>query len=243
MSSQSAPTLASFFVSPFLGATCTVFQADGACLIVDPGLDVARDVSLLVADRDLKVEAIFLTHGHLDHVADAGILAQKFGAAVIVGAGDEYRLDNPIEQLPSAFTAGIAQMWAARGWTKPATVRVLVDGDTLSVGSVDFRAWEVPGHTEGSTILVTDADIRTEVLVGVAPVPREAPGLAFTGDVLFAGTIGRTDLPGGNPDHMRESLRRISSEAVGRPQHLIVPGHGPVSTLGDELANNRFLSL
>lgn len=245
---SSAPTSVTFFVSPFLAATCSVFMARGtaaqpACLIVDPGLDVAHDVHAFIAQHELVVAGLFLTHGHLDHVADAAQLAAEFHAPVYVGAADEYRLDNPVEQLPSAFTTQVAPLIAERGWAKPTRVSALREGDTVQVGECMLTAWEVPGHTEGSTILVSDEEVQVEPAVGVSPRAVHAPGLAFTGDVLFAGTIGRTDLPGGNPEEMTRSLGRLRREALERPHHVIVPGHGPVSTFGSEVANNRFLSL
>lgn len=240
---SSAPTSVSFFVSSFLSATCSVFVADGACLIVDPGLHVSGQVQDFIEQRDLEVAGIALTHGHLDHVADAAELAAYFDTPVYVGAADEYRLENPLEQLPSAFTTQVAPVFAERGWAKPTRVCALTEGDTVQVGECTLRAWEVPGHTEGSTIYVSDREVRIEPTVGVSPRALHAPGLALTGDVLFAGTIGRTDLPGGDPDAMIRSLSRLRREALAHPHHVIVPGHGPVSTFGDEVVNNSFLSL
>ncbi len=243
MTSSSGPASVAFFVSPFLAATCSVFASDGECVIVDPGLNVAAAVREYIAAESLTVVGVLVSHGHLDHVADVVELVREFDSPVYVGADDEYRLDNPVDQLPSAFTAQVAPLMQERGWAKPAHTVVLREGDEVAVGATRFVAWAAPGHTEGSTILVCDSEVKTEPAMGVSPRSVRAPGIAFTGDVLFAGTIGRTDLPGGSPEDMKASLSRLRGEAFERPHHLIVPGHGAVSTFGDELANNRFLSL
>ena len=237
---KDAPATIDFFVSPFLSATCTVLVDDARAVVIDPGLGVADDVQAHVQGFDATVVGIVLTHAHLDHVADAPELARRFSCPVYVGVGDEYRMDDPSAQLPHEFTELIRPVLNDRPWQRPALVSV-EESTSIQCGRVNLHAWHVPGHTEGSTVYVVDSPVRVQSVVGVNPTPRTVEGVAFTGDVLFAGTIGRTDLEGGNPHDMRRSLARLRGEALRRPQHLIVPGHGPVSTFARELADNGFL--
>lgn len=230
-----------FVVSPYLSATCSLLHSGRDALLVDPGLEVATDVSALLEKNALELRAILISHGHLDHVADVSLLAGKYGVPVYVGEEDEYRLEDPMGQLPSAFTNQIRPRWDARGWTKPANVHALGDGDVLEAGTLRLVAHSYPGHTEGSTLYFYDGDVQVSPLVGVTPRALEAPALAFTGDVLFKGTIGRTDLPGGNAEDMKASLTKLRAFALEHAEAVIVPGHGPLSTFRDELADNGYL--
>ncbi|RUP87059.1 MBL fold metallo-hydrolase [Dermabacter sp. HSID17554] len=230
-----------FVVSPYLSATCSLLHNDRDALLVDPGLDVAKEVSALLEKNDRELRAILVSHGHLDHVADVSLLAETYGVPVYVGKADEYRLENPLGQLPSAFTHHIRPRWDERGWTKPRAVHALADGDVLEAGTLRLVAHSYPGHTEGSTLYFFDGEVQINPLVGVTPRAMTAPALAFTGDVLFKGTIGRTDLPGGNAEDMKASLTKLRAFALEHAEAVIVPGHGPLSTFRDELADNGYL--
>ncbi|MDO5645064.1 MAG: MBL fold metallo-hydrolase [Dermabacter sp.] len=230
-----------FIVSPFLGATCSILSLGTDAIIVDPGLDVADEVRSHLTDNGLTPRAILVSHGHLDHVADASILGRELEIPVAVGSADRYRLDDPLGQLPSAFTSQIAPVWNARGWSAPPAIIEVTDGDDLTFGSLHLGVMSAPGHTEGSTLYTYDGEVDVRPRVGVAPSARQVGGVMFTGDVLFAGTIGRTDLHGGSADQMRASLGRLREVAIAHPHLLVVPGHGPVTTLGDEVVQNPFL--
>lgn len=245
---MSSPLAVRFVVSPFLQATCCVLHEDqqgGAALIIDPGFDVAPTVQSYLDAGELEPVGLAVTHGHLDHVADAARLAADWDVPVHVGRGDSYRLDCPIDQLPDAFTGAIRPVWEQLGWQRPAQVRELAEEDTIQLGAHRLTTTTLPGHTEGSTIICADTPVRAVPAGGITDGLAELHehGIAFTGDILFRGSIGRTDLPGGSSDDMLASLRRLRALAEQRRAMTIVPGHGPASAFGRELTDNRFLSL
>ncbi|UJP39090.1 MBL fold metallo-hydrolase [Cellulomonas palmilytica] len=233
-------------VSPVFGARTSVLVADdGACVVVDAGALVADAVVSLVEERGLVPQGVLVTHGHADHVWDAGPLARRLGVAVHVHARDAYRLVDPFGTLGVLGGAAhdpsgpLAQSLAAVGadpaaYERPDDLstfgtpsgadegaRERDDDVRLELGPVVLVARHAPGHTEGSTLYLVD-------------------GVAFTGDVLFAGTVGRTDLPGGDPEVMARTLREVVARLD--PATRVVPGHGPTSDVARELATNPFLA-
>lgn len=225
-------------VSAVFGARCSVLvHDDGTCVVVDAGAGVADDVLALVAERGLRPAAVLATHGHVDHTWDAGRLSEALGVPLMIHAADAYRLGDPFGTLglgePAHDPSGpLAQALAAvgvdpAGYVAPRRVETFgsVDDDrsadtVLSLGGVEVVARHAPGHTEGSTLYLVD-------------------DIAFTGDVLFAGTIGRTDLPGGDGATMAQTLREVV--ATLPPSTVVVPGHGPTSDIAAELARNPYL--
>jgi len=218
-------------VAPVLGATCcVVVDDDGRCVVVDPGGGVAPELRALVAAEGWTPLALLATHGHVDHTWSAAELGEDWDVPLHLHAHDEYRLDTPFTSLGPLG----AQIGALSGLAEPArpeqvrTFTAAPDGTVaLRLGSeqrgwIELTALHVPGHTQGSTVYLLDATGPT----------------ALTGDVLFTGTIGRTDLPGGDPRDMVQSLARL---ARLDPRTVVVPGHGPTSTIGAELATNPYL--
>ncbi|MCI9887878.1 MBL fold metallo-hydrolase [Micrococcales bacterium 31B] len=236
-------------VSPVLAANCYVLiHPNGEALVVDPGFDVAEPVAKLLESRGVGLAAVLISHGHLDHVADIAPLVRAWGVPVVIGAGDAYRLENPVSQLPQPF---IDMFKASRGeisWRAPGRVRELCADEVVDLGDWHLRSILAPGHTEGSTLYALDipwADLEIgpgliEVNGGSIAGPiADAAGLIFTGDVLFAGSIGRCDLHGGSEAVMRETLLSVISEL---PQtHAVLPGHGPTSRVDHELSTNPHL--
>lgn len=198
------------------------------CVIVDPGQDSIDRVLELIAEHSLAPAAVLLTHGHIDHVWSVAPLSSRFGIPAAIHADDRYRLVDP---AGSSFSAAREQLLAmtkdALELTEPDDVTVLGDGDELELVGLTWRVRHAPGHTEGSVVF----DV------------RETGGefdRLFSGDVLFAGSIGRTDLPGGDPAAMARSLRRVISST---PDHVeVLPGHGPATTIGRERAANPYLT-
>lgn len=219
-------------VAPLLGALCHVLaEQDGRCVVVDPGAGVADDVAALVGRAGWTPVAVLLTHGHVDHTWDAAALGDRFGVPVHVHEGDAYRLADPVGSL-GPLGHQLAAMTGLAAPPAPADVRtfaaaagaetpvVLGDGGA----TVELTAVHSPGHTQGSTVYLV----------------RDAAGspVALTGDVLFAGSIGRTDLPGGDDVAMGRTLARLTRLD---PATRVLPGHGPTSTVAAELASNPYL--
>jgi glyoxylase-like metal-dependent hydrolase (beta-lactamase superfamily II) len=230
-------------VAPVFGTNCCVIVgADRTCVVVDAGAGVAGEVRRLVAEQDVTPVAVLATHGHVDHTWDAAVLTSVFDVPFLIHASDTYRLDDPfgtLGQVGASHDAGgpLAQALASVGvdassYRAPARVEPFggppdAQGrsadEVLQLGGVRLVARHAPGHTEGSTIYLLDAD----------------PALALTGDVLFAGSIGRTDLPGGNPAAMSTTLRDVVRTLA--PGTVVLPGHGPSSRIEVELRSNPYL--
>jgi hydroxyacylglutathione hydrolase len=219
------------FVAPvFATNTCILVTPDGSALIVDPGAGVADAVIGQVKKNGWQVKGVAATHGHADHTWDGGQLCAHFGVPFLINEADRYRLDDPIGTLQlkdarpdQSVAVAIAHAVRASGigeYQKPADIQTFGPNHALEI--IDALGLELvfaPGHTEGSTLYV-------------------APEFVLSGDVLFAGSIGRTDLPGGDLGTMNQSLRRLAGELA--PELTLVPGHGPTSTVAQELATNPY---
>ncbi len=179
-------------------------QQSGEALIVDAPGDIAAEVLDRAKQLGVRVTTIVATHGHFDHILDLAELKARTGAPVAVHGADAAMLEHPsTEPFPLPFDI-------------PAVVpdRLLAEGDLVTVGSVTFAVLSTPGHTPGSICLLS-ADGTT----------------LFTGDTLFAGGWGRTDLPGGDVDQLERSLRRLG--VLPADTH-VYPGHGSATTIGRE---------
>lgn len=180
---------------------------------VDPGGDLDQ-LEAAAHAAGVQVEKILLTHGHIDHCGQAGVLAQRLGVPI---EGPHQDDNFWIEQLK---TQGL--MFGMAGADHFVPDRWLVDGDLVSVGHEQMRVVHCPGHTPGHVVFVHEKD-----------------RLAFVGDVLFAGSIGRTDFPRGNHQDLIRSIRE-KLFPLGDDIRF-VPGHGPMSSFGEERLTNPFL--
>ncbi|MCK6209243.1 MBL fold metallo-hydrolase [Georgenia sp. EYE_87] len=234
-----------------LRTTTTVLEAhcyvvaphDGAeALVVDPGAGAAPEVRHLLAEHGLRVGAVALTHGHADHLWDAAAVAGD--APVYVAPPDSYRLDDPAAALGEPLAALFTDL-AGEPWRRPRDVRpfpgeLLSGGGAEIVPGVALRAVPAPGHTAGSTVLlVSGAPVTPGVIPAGTDVHADATGrylFALCGDVIFAGSVGRTDLPGGDEREMISTLRTLASSLP--PTTVLLPGHGPATVLSRELAMN-----
>nr|WP_281496978.1 MBL fold metallo-hydrolase [Ornithinimicrobium sp. F0845] len=216
------------------GTNCYVVAPDDGeeCVIVDPGVGVENQVAEVLAERHLRPAAVLLTHGHLDHTyAVAPVCAGR--TAAYIHEEDRYRLQDPLASTSPALVAMLEQQFGRRAtWAEPDTVIDLREGQVLDLAGLSLEVSHAPGHTEGS------------VLYGLAGVPTGMPDevdrTVLTGDVLFAGSIGRTDLPGGDHATMLRSLRDVILPLPD--SSLVLPGHGPGTTMARERATNPFLT-
>ena len=193
---------------------CYVYESQGECLVVDPGSSgaaLARELS------DVRVTKIVATHGHSDHIAGVAALKKATGAEFLMSEADAYRC--------SLAGADADFIDAAQGdGDAPEPDALLHEGDVVEVGTARFRVLETPGHTEGCIVLLGEGS---------------AEGICFTGDTLFAGSMGRVDLPGGDLETIIASLRRLAADLPA--DVAILPGHGLTSTMERELATNEYL--
>ena len=197
-----------------LQCNCSVIgdEATREAMVIDPGDDI-EDVSAILQKHNLKVKQIVITHAHIDHVGGAMKLRALTGAPILLNQND-YSL---LKMLDMQAT------WV--GMPAPGDVKIdaeLVHDKTLSAGGLKATVLHTPGHTEGSVCLYFPAE-----------------KLLIAGDTLFAGTIGRTDLPGGSLDKI---LRSLHQRVLALPDEtVVIPGHGPTTTIGDEREENPFL--
>ncbi len=202
-------------VTPFQ-QNCTLIwdEATKVGAVVDPGGDLER-IEKAIRDQGVRVEKILLTHGHIDHAGGAAELKERLGGVPIEGphAADKFLLDS----LP--LTGADYGLDGARAVTPD---RWLDEGDSVTVGGLGFDILHAPGHSPGSVVFVS----------------RDAR-FALVGDVVFQGSVGRTDLPGGNHEQL---IRMIKEKLLPLGDDVaFIPGHGPTSTLGKERATNPFL--
>jgi hydroxyacylglutathione hydrolase len=227
------------FPAAAFGTNCFVLAtAPGEeCLVVDPGIGVEDRVAEVCREHRLRPAAVLLTHGHLDHVyAVTPVCGGVSGATIpaYIHTEDRYRLQDPIATLDPALVAMLEQQFGRRAtWAEPEDIVTLRDREALALAGLEVEVRHAPGHTEGSVMFT---------LPGLPDQLGASSGLTATclsGDVLFAGSIGRTDLAGGDAAAMHRSLRDV---VLPMPDEtLVLPGHGPSTTIGRERAGNPYL--
>jgi glyoxylase-like metal-dependent hydrolase (beta-lactamase superfamily II) len=203
------------------------------CVIVDPGIGVEDRIAQILAEHRLRPAAVLLTHGHLDHVYSVTPVCGGETAAYI-HRDDRYRLADPVRTLEPGLVAMLEQQFGRRAtWTEPSTVLEISAGERLALAGLDVEVLHAPGHTEGSVMF------RLPVVPDGLGSDHDLTATLISGDVLFAGSIGRTDLPGGDHAAMERSLRDV---VLPLPDPtLVLTGHGPATTIGRERATNPFL--
>jgi hydroxyacylglutathione hydrolase len=198
------------------------------CVIIDPGMDAVAGVAELVREHRLKPVAVMLTHGHLDHMFSVTPLCRSYDSTCWIHPDDRVLLTDPLRAMgleTRLLLEGLTGRSAV--FTEPDDVRELSDGAEVSVAGLSFQAIHAPGHTPGSTMFQTGLPA------------SEIDSVIFSGDVLFAGSIGRTDLPGGNLADMLKSLR---TKVLPLPDTVaVLPGHGPQTTMARERVGNPYL--
>lgn len=197
------------------------------CLVVDPGQDSLEPLEEVLREHRLRPVAVLLTHGHIDHIWSVAPLTAGRDIPAYIHADDRYRLADP---AGSSFAAAREQLLSmTKGsleLTEPQDVRTFGDAEAIEVAGVPLTIAHAPGHTEGSSAFIAARD-------------GNRPPVMLSGDLLFAGSIGRTDLPGGDPVAMEQSLRRVVLPLDD--DTVVMPGHGELTTIGEERRQNPFL--
>jgi hydroxyacylglutathione hydrolase len=215
------------------------------CVIIDPGQDAERGIEELLDRYRLKPIAVLLTHGHVDHMWSVAPVCGAKGVPAYVHPGDRALLADPGKGLDLLAKQ---QFLGGMTFSEPDDVRALEDGEVVPLAGLDFTIGHTPGHTPGSVTFRSGEDdesssfyVDPEGMTGPRQAKRRefAPDALFTGDLLFAGSIGRTDLPGGDHATILRSLARTLSLPDAT---VVLPGHGPTTTIGDERQTNPFLA-
>jgi glyoxylase-like metal-dependent hydrolase (beta-lactamase superfamily II) len=185
------------------------------CVVIDPGLEPEKIVRRLEQER-LAPAVLLLTHGHADHIAGNASLKRRWpGARVVIGAGDAAKLTDPALNLSAAFGMALVS---------PPPDATVADGQVFTAAGIDLEVRAIPGHSAGHVIYLCR---------------DEQPMLAFVGDVIFAGSIGRTDFPDGDFDRLIDGIRQ---KLLSLPDDTrLLPGHGPATTVGAEKRDNPFV--
>jgi glyoxylase-like metal-dependent hydrolase (beta-lactamase superfamily II) len=187
----------------------------------------------VLREHRLRPAAVLLTHGHIDHTYAVTPVCAG-GTAAYVHTDDRYRLSDALSLVNPGLLAALEQQFGRKAtWTEPSTVVEVTDRESLTLAGLDLEVLHAPGHTEGSVMF------GVEQLPEGVRAPEELDRTMITGDVLFAGSIGRTDLPGGSQDAMQRSLRDV---VLPLPDStLVLPGHGAATSRRRERATNPYL--
>ena len=191
------------------------------CVIIDPGQDAQRGIEELLDRYRLKPIAVLLTHGHIDHMWSVAPVCGAKGIPAYIHPDDREMLADPARGMSLMAKQ---QFLGGMTFSEPDDVKALRDDEIIPLAGLSFRVGHTPGHTPGS-VTFRSAEDDVDAL--------------FTGDLLFAGSIGRTDLPGGDHETMLRSLARTLTLPDAT---VVLPGHGPTTTIGDERTTNPFLT-
>jgi hydroxyacylglutathione hydrolase len=213
------------FPAGSFAANCYILAAGPGqeCLIIDPGQDAEQGIEEIVGRYRLRPAAVLATHGHIDHIWSVAPVCGARGIPAYIHPDDRALLSDPARGLSLAPGQ---QLFGGLTFTEPDDVVELADGMTMDLAGVSLIVDHAPGHTPGSV---------TFRLPGAAD-----PDTLFTGDLLFAGSIGRTDLPGGSYETILASLSRVCLPLAD--ETVVLAGHGPGTTIGAERAHNPFLT-
>jgi glyoxylase-like metal-dependent hydrolase (beta-lactamase superfamily II) len=211
------------FPSDATATNCWVVapNAGEQCVVIDPGIGVVKRLDDVIAENALHPVAVLLTHGHFDHTFSVLPVCQARDVPAFIHPRDRGQLSDPWSGL--GLPVG-TPLFGSLTFAEPDDVRELADGEKVAIAGLDFAVRHAPGHSAGSVVFgLSGAD----------------DTVMFSGDVLFAGSIGRVDLPGGSMADMQRSLREVILPLDDVT--VVHPGHGPSTTIARERATNPFL--
>jgi hydroxyacylglutathione hydrolase len=214
------------FPAGMFQTNCYVLAQEGSsdCVVVDPGQDATEPLLRFLSESSLTPQAVLLTHGHLDHTCSVEPVCEKFGIPAYIHDEDRFMLSDPLRGTGPTLAALLGDA----EFHEPERVVDLSGETSLELAGIHFGVLHTPGHTQGSVVFSIDVE-----------TPDGTLAIALTGDTLFAGSIGRTDLPGGDHEQL---LRSIATTLLPLDDATVVlPGHGGQSTIGQERASNPFL--
>ncbi len=218
--------IAGFPAGPW-GTNCYVAATGpGAeCVVIDPGKDAAAGVAEVVREHRLKPVAVLVTHGHVDHMWCVAPVAGTYDATAWIHPADRHLLTDPMAGMSRETTQML--LGGSYEWAEPDDVQELSDAQELELAGLRFVVDHTPGHTQGSVTFRSPYH------------QQDISEVMFSGDLLFAGSIGRTDLPGGDHPTM---LRSLAEKVLPLDDNIVVlPGHGEQTSIGRERATNPFL--
>jgi hydroxyacylglutathione hydrolase len=218
--------IAGFPAGPW-GTNCYVVATGPGteCVIIDPGKDSTDGVKQVVAEHKLKPVSVLVTHGHIDHMWCVAPVAGAYDTTAWIHPKDRHLLSNPLAGMSKESEQMV--LGGEFSFVEPDDVRELSDLQTLELAGLEFVVDHTPGHTEGSVTFRTPYE------------EQDVSQIMFSGDLLFQGSIGRTDLPGG--DHVK-MLRSLREKVLTLPDDIVVlPGHGDQTSIGRERVTNPFL--
>ncbi len=191
-------------------------EGRGDAIVIDPGFE-PEPIFALLAERGLKLAAIVNTHGHVDHIAGNAAMKEAFpDAPILVGERDASFLTDSVVNMSAAYGVPVVS---------PPADRLLKEGDRLDFAGIALDVFDVPGHSPGHVVCV---------------IREMTPITVMGGDVLFRGSVGRTDFPGGSFEELKSNIERVLWPLP--PDTVVYPGHGPVTTIGHEKRTNPFLN-
>ena len=214
---QPASILIKTVTSRMFAQNCYIASLPGRadCVVIDPGLEPGRILTVM-RDGGLEPAAILCTHGHADHIAGNAALKKTFpSVALIIGEGDAEKLADAELNLSGMFSAPLVS---------PPADRLVREGDIIAAAGMKFLVRETPGHSSGHVVFITQ---------------DQQPCVVFGGDVLFQGSVGRTDFPDGNTEQLYRSIREKLFTLPADTQ--VYPGHGEPTTIGEEMETNPYV--
>jgi len=223
------------------GTNCLILgdRDTGEAIVVDPGQHAERAVPELLDRLGLRACAILLTHAHLDHLWAAPELARTLDVPVHLHPADDWLWRRP-EDAFGPQGPQLAAGYGFTGWTvAEVDLRPLADGQRLRLAGLRLDVHHTPGHTPGHVVFLTDDLAGGRIRLDERPLAA-AGAVLISGDLLFAGSVGRTDLVGGDPVEMTRSLATCMARCTD--DTLVIPGHGEATTIGRERTSNPFLT-